>query len=76
MRNFGLRPARSAEVELAKTIAAAPSFMLDAFPAVTVPSFWNTVRSPAKISGVVSFGYSSTSKFTISRFTLISTGVI
>ena len=30
------------------TIAAAPSLMPDAFPAVTVPSFWNTVFSPPK----------------------------
>jgi hypothetical protein len=47
-----------------------------ALPAVTVPSFWNTVRSPASASAEVAFGCSSVSKATFSRFTVISTGTI
>jgi hypothetical protein len=44
------------------TVAAAPSLIPDAFPAVTVPSLAKAGRSPASFSAVVSgFGYSSVS---------------
>ena len=33
--------------------ADAPSFRVEAFPAVTIPSSWNTARNPASASGVV-----------------------
>jgi hypothetical protein len=57
-------------------MAAAPSLMPLALPAVTVPSFLNTVFSPASASGVVALGCSSVSKSTMSRFTFTATGTI
>ena len=65
-RARGFRPAFSAASARASTMAAAPSLMPLAFPAVTEPSFRNTVLRPASASGVVALGCSSVSKATIS----------
>ena len=59
------------------TTAAAPSLMMDAFPAVPFPSFLNAGFIFDKCSYVVSRGHSSSSKRTGSPFRWgISTGTI
>ena len=57
-------------------MAAAPSLMPLALPAVTLPSLRNTGFSAASLSAVVAFGCSSVAKATVSRFTLTSIGTI
>ena len=52
-RASGVMPSSLARTSLMITNAAAPSFSGHAFPAVTVPSTWNTGFRPAKPSSVV-----------------------
>ena len=54
MRASGVRPRALAASPEAMTSAAAPSTMPLALPAVTTPSFLNTVGSAASPSSVVS----------------------
>ena len=60
MRASGVSPRFAASEALITTMAAAPSLMPEALPAVTVPSLEKAGRSLARISIVVSgLGYSS-----------------
>ena len=60
---MGVSPLALAVSASASTRKAAPSFMPEALPAVTVPSFLNAGRIPASFSAVVpGFGCSSVSK--------------
>ena len=54
MRAIGVAPARDAPSAEARMSAAAPSFMGDEFPAVTVPPDRNTGFSRDSVSGVES----------------------
>ncbi len=52
-------PRRSASARDVTTTAAAPSLIVEAFAAVTVPSFSNAGRSPAMRSNLTAHGPSS-----------------
>ena len=53
-RSLGVRPSSAALRSDMRTTAAAPSLILDALPAVTVPSFLNTGRRVESLSRLVS----------------------
>jgi hypothetical protein len=59
MRAMGVSPCRSANSREATTMAAAPSLMLDALAAVTVPSFSNAGRNFVNLLGSPRPGSSS-----------------
>ena len=74
---IGVTPSSFAFSSLITTIAAAPSLMLEAFAAVTIPSFLNAGRSLAIPSAVVpGRGPSSVSTTMVSFFFFTSTGTI
>ena len=75
---IGLTPSSLAFSSLITIIAAAPSLIPDALPAVTSPpSFLNAGFNFERLSTVVlSLGPSSVSKITVSFFFFISTGTI
>mmetsp|Transcript_37268 Transcript_37268/g.76054 ORF Transcript_37268/g.76054 Transcript_37268/m.76054 type:complete len:220 (+) Transcript_37268:234-893(+) len=76
-RASGVKPLAVTASSLATTIAAAPSVMPDAVPAVTVPSFLNTVGSLPSDSAVVpARGPSSVSNTSMPLRPLISIGSI
>ena len=47
------QPCSIANSSSATSTALAPSLRVDAFPAVILPSFWNTLRSSARVSALL-----------------------